>query len=146
MSRKAAIVEEFDDDTDLPLPSMPLPHTGSHGPILQGINDEPDDEEDDLDLPHRAGPASPPRQPFSKSPPDTEGNQRVTDITPYKSYVLISCFWAIIVIVFLWIAGPASILSTSMQNARTEQGKDEYHAIKVYGGRRAKILPMQRLG
>ncbi|KAF8508015.1 signal recognition particle, SRP19 subunit [Hysterangium stoloniferum] len=40
MSRSAAIEEvedeEFDDDTDLPLPS--LPNTGSHGPILQELD------------------------------------------------------------------------------------------------------------
>jgi hypothetical protein len=31
MSRRAAIVEEFDDDTDLSLPSRSLPGTGSRG-------------------------------------------------------------------------------------------------------------------
>lgn len=90
MSRKAAIVEEFDDDTDLPLPSMPLPNTGMRGPILQEINDESDDD-DDSEPPHQAGPASPARQqPVSASqqqqfPPDMDRIPRVTDITPYKS-------------------------------------------------------------
>jgi hypothetical protein len=38
MSRRAAIVEEeFDDDTDLPLPSQPLPNIGSRGPVLQEV-------------------------------------------------------------------------------------------------------------
>ena len=88
MSRKAVIVEDFDDDTDLPLPSMPLLNTGMHGPILQEIHDESDDD-DDFE-PAQAGPASPPRQPFSNSrqqwsPPDTDGSHRVTDIAPYKS-------------------------------------------------------------
>lgn len=40
MSRRAVIEEvdddEFDDDTDLPLPS--LPNTGLRGPILQEVN------------------------------------------------------------------------------------------------------------
>jgi hypothetical protein len=43
MSRRAAVVEEFDDDTDLPLPSMPLPNTGARGPILQELNDDSDE-------------------------------------------------------------------------------------------------------
>lgn len=41
MSRKAAVIqevedEEFNDDTDLPLPR--LPNTGSHGPLLQELD------------------------------------------------------------------------------------------------------------
>jgi len=90
MSRKAVIVEEFDDDTDLPLPSMPLLNTGMRGPILQGINDESDDD-DDFEPTDQAGPASPPRQPFSNSqqqqwfPPGADGSHSVTDIAPYKS-------------------------------------------------------------
>ena len=88
MSRRAAVVEEFDDDTDLPLPSMPLPNTGARGPILQELNDD-SDEDDHLDTSYRAGPASPPtQQPFSQqwSSSDTEGG-KVTDTTPYKTYV-----------------------------------------------------------
>jgi signal recognition particle subunit SRP19 len=92
MSRRAAVVEEFDDDTDLPLPSMPLPNTGLRGPILQDINDDSDDD-DDLGTTHQAGPASPPRQqPFShhqRSPPDTDDAKKVTDITPYKTWTCI---------------------------------------------------------
>jgi len=38
MSRKTAIIEEeFDDDTDLPLPSQPLPNLGTYGPLLEEI-------------------------------------------------------------------------------------------------------------
>lgn len=41
MSRRAAVIEEidddeFNDDTDLPLPR--LPNTGSQGPLLQELN------------------------------------------------------------------------------------------------------------
>ena len=80
MSRRAAIVEEFDDDTDLPLPSRSLPGTGSRGAILEEIVDSADDGRDSDDAPdlldHTAmgGPAL---QPSAR---DT----RVTDITPYK--------------------------------------------------------------
>jgi hypothetical protein len=56
MSRRTAIVEEFDDDTDLPLPSRPLPNTGAKGPLLQEV----DSEEDDLETGNEptAGPAT----------------------------------------------------------------------------------------
>lgn len=89
MSRRAAIVEEFDDDTDLPLPSQPLPNTGSRGPLLQEM-DISDDEFEPASA-SRPGPASLSRQqPFSaQQPMDSgskgDGNHRVTDITPYKS-------------------------------------------------------------
>jgi hypothetical protein len=80
MSRHAAIVEEFDDDTDLPLPSRSLPDTGSRGAILEEIVDSDYDEGDSdeapdlLDHSARGSPALP------SSARDT----RVTDITPYK--------------------------------------------------------------
>ena len=89
MSRRAAIVEEFDDDTDLPLP-MHLPNTGSRGPLLQELHISDDEFE-----PPRAGPASfsrnnKPAQSRSESgsrPAQADPNRQVTDITPYKSYV-----------------------------------------------------------
>jgi signal recognition particle subunit SRP19 len=86
MSRKAAIVEEFDDETDLPLPSQPLPSTGG-GPVLQEI-----DVYDDAEPSQRAGSASSFSQPQFR--PDASGANRlepkntVTDITPYKTCVL----------------------------------------------------------
>jgi hypothetical protein len=84
MSRHAPIVEEFDDDTDLPLPSQSLPDTGSRSAILEEIVDTDDDNDDgdgeDSDeapelLDHSAigGPALQP-----------SARDRVTDITPYK--------------------------------------------------------------
>ncbi|KAF5356631.1 hypothetical protein D9758_008229 [Tetrapyrgos nigripes] len=88
MSRRAAIVEEFDDDTDLPLPNAPLPNTGTSGPLLQEIIS--DDDDDDIDSPsQRAGPASPPSsQPYFRPDPSQLKNT-VTDITPYKSWTCI---------------------------------------------------------
>ena len=84
MSRRAAIVEEFDDDTDLPLPSHSLPDTGSRGAILEEIadsdNDDDGEESDEapdlLDHSVMGGPALPP----------SARDSRVTDITPYKKY------------------------------------------------------------
>lgn len=80
MSRRAAIVEEFDDDTDLPLPSHPLPDTGSRGAIIEEIVDSDDGSGDSDEAPEllahstSGGPAT---------KPDTREG-RVTDITPYK--------------------------------------------------------------
>lgn len=77
MSRKTTIIEdEFDDDTDLPLPSAPLPNTGSRGPILAHISD---------DL-QQSGSAS---RPNFAGIPDLGGPRNtVTDATPYKTFVL----------------------------------------------------------
>ncbi|KAJ7577562.1 hypothetical protein C8J56DRAFT_1007241 [Mycena floridula] len=77
MSRRTAIVEEFDDDTDLPLPNQPLPNTGSKGPLLEEIISD-----DNKFLP-QAGPASP-----SFIPPQ-QYRPTVTDVTPYKTWTCI---------------------------------------------------------
>ena len=86
MSRKTAIIEEFDDDTDLPLPHQPLPNTGAHGPLLEEITSD-----DDLEPSHRAGPASPASQSFFRGPQFArDGRQpanNITDVTPYKTCV-----------------------------------------------------------
>ena len=83
MSRRAAIVEEFDDDTELPLPSRSLPVTGSRGAILEEIAHSDDDDGGDSDeapdLLHHSDTGGP-AQPSSR-------DARVTDITPYKRYV-----------------------------------------------------------
>ncbi|KAL0578119.1 signal recognition particle subunit [Marasmius crinis-equi] len=89
MSRRAAVVEEFDDDTDLPLPSKPLANTGFSGPLLQEIGS--DDEDDDFPS-QRAGPASPPAARSQFKPNDSEQmnlKNAVTDITPYKTWTCI---------------------------------------------------------
>jgi len=89
MSPRAAIVEEFDDDTDLPLPSRSLPNTGSRGAILEAIADSDDDAGGDSDeAPELLDPSTiggPAQQPSVR---DT----RVTDITPYKKW---SCIYPI---------------------------------------------------
>lgn len=105
MSRRAAIVEEFDDDTDLPLPSRPLPNTGSRGPILSAIDSDggsDDDDDDDDDAPElmkpTPGPASPLGQQGFRGNVN-EGNAGpnvVTDITPYKKWVFISFVWCML--------------------------------------------------
>jgi hypothetical protein len=142
MTRKAAIVEEFDDDTDLPLPSQPLPSTG-HGPLLQEI-----DIEDDPEPSYRAGPASPSSQPQFR--PDTSGPYRlepkntVTDITPYKTCVPL---------IFLRLSdneratdGRVSILYISMQNVHMAQVNVEWNVRRAYGGRSAKISRKPQIG
>jgi signal recognition particle subunit SRP19 len=79
------IVEEFDDDTDLPLPSQPLPHTGSRGPILEAISSDEDD------LPTLGQPSLSSQSASATHPAwgaDSSSNHNtVTDITPYKKYV-----------------------------------------------------------
>src|SRR5882757_6213206 len=62
MSRRSAIVEEFDDDTDLPLPSRLLPDTGSRGAILEEIVDSNDvggDSDEAPDLLHHSAMGGP---------------------------------------------------------------------------------------
>lgn len=94
MSRKtqATLVEDFDDDTDLPLPSRPLPNTGTRGALIQSISDDEDDDEEDdeegvdmrmEDFSGAAGPASPSQGAGfgvkQQAMPNT-----VADLTPYK--------------------------------------------------------------
>ncbi|EJT99380.1 signal recognition particle SRP19 subunit [Dacryopinax primogenitus] len=49
MPPRAFIEEEFDDDTDLPLPTHSLPNTGTRGPLLQEIDSEEDEDVADED-------------------------------------------------------------------------------------------------
>ena len=143
MSRRAEIVEEFDDDTDLPLPSRSLPDTGSRGAILEKIVDlniDEDDEDDDADsheapelLDHSAGGSV-------ASRPDVRDG-RVTDITPYKkcANLLITdmiCHW-------LTTHAPSSdmdlggrvfIQFTSMRSGHMELVLGEYRDPRVCGG------------
>jgi len=89
MSRRAVIVEEeFDDDTDLPLPNHPLPNTGASGPLLQELNISDDEFEPPPN--QRAGPASPPHvQPTFHVPPGYSSKDSVTDLTPYKNWTCV---------------------------------------------------------
>ena len=86
MSRKTAIVEEFDDDTDLPLPSHVLPNTGSRGPLLEQLSYSDPNSDDDTDTDYRrAGPASPPRFTTNKSPSGALAS--TVDSSIYKTFV-----------------------------------------------------------
>ncbi|EMD34679.1 hypothetical protein CERSUDRAFT_116869 [Gelatoporia subvermispora B] len=88
MSRRTAVIEEFDDDTELPLPSQPLPNTGTRGAILQELSDDDDDSDAPPLRSPTAGPASP-----SYLPPPRGANGRsdnvITDITPYKKWTCV---------------------------------------------------------
>lgn len=104
MSRRpAVIVEEFDDDTDLPLPSNPLTNTGARGALLQSIHvDDDDDDEDETGdedqhitdevfspalMRNPTASASNPATP-SHAQQQFDSKNLVTDLTPYKKYVL----------------------------------------------------------
>ncbi|CCM04013.1 uncharacterized protein FIBRA_06170 [Fibroporia radiculosa] len=89
MSRRAAIVEEFDDDTDLPLPTRPLPNTGARGAILEELSDS--DEDTSTLVGSTAGPASPSQTQFKSTVPDRDeiAARTVTDITPYKKWTCV---------------------------------------------------------
>ncbi|KAL5498656.1 SEC65 [Sanghuangporus vaninii] len=108
-------IEDFDDDTDLPLPSHPLPNTGPKGALIQSLDidsgsDGDDDDDDDereeesalkpnLKTNINSGPASPSQLPpgFGLAPPPGAGTGAgvgtmrgtVTDLTPYKKWTCI---------------------------------------------------------
>ena len=88
MSRRAVIEEEFDDDTDLPLPGNSLPNTGTKGAILEALSDDDDDEQGDSGPGPASGPATPSHAQFKdrNASPDVAFNE-VKDITPYKKCV-----------------------------------------------------------
>jgi signal recognition particle subunit SRP19 len=96
MSRRTAIVEDFEDDTDLPLPARPLPNTGTKGAILEEISSDTDDPElADFDYEEGVNTArpAPPRPTPTPGPanlqprPPAALSGTVTDITPYKTFV-----------------------------------------------------------
>ena len=88
MSRRTATVEEdFDDDTDLPLPNKPLPNTGTRGAILQELDlSESEDEGTQSPFQPAAGPASPSSAQFRPGG-GADAQNTITDITPYKKCV-----------------------------------------------------------
>lgn len=144
MSRRAAIVEEFDDDTDLPLPSLSLPNTGSRGAIIEEIGDTDDDEEGDIDeAPELLDPSAIGSSALQASARDT----RVTDITPYKKYAndIISN------VVGQWPAhsplpgGHVFIRFTLMQSDHMGPVPAGYRDPRVCGGLSAKISQMPAL-
>lgn len=102
MSRRpAAAIEEFDDDTDFPLPSRPLLSSGSRAAILEEItaSDDQDssveEEDDDHGHGHDGSTAPGPASSFRSAPPtdlDASPSNTITDITPYKHW---SCIYPI---------------------------------------------------
>jgi len=93
MSRRTAIVEDFEDDTDLPLPARPLPNTGTKGAILEEISSDTDDPElADFDYEegvNTARPAPTPGPASLQSRPPAALSGTITDITPYKTWACI---------------------------------------------------------
>jgi signal recognition particle subunit SRP19 len=99
MARRPTIqdLDEFDDDTDLPLPSRSLPNTGTRGAILEQISDdESSDQEDDdaEDFQPQLSSTSQPRPPVNIPLPTQipGGPVLVTDVTPYKKSALLTSF------------------------------------------------------
>ena len=100
MPRKpqATIVEDFDDDTDLPLPSRPLPNTGTKGALIKSVDSddsdpESDDDDDGLSAARQSafnpGPASPSQlSPGFGAQSPQQLNPTVSDLTPYKKCIL----------------------------------------------------------
>jgi hypothetical protein len=150
MSRRAAIVEEFDDDTDLPLPSRSLPEPGLRGAILEEIVDLDDDDDADSDeapAPELLDPSAgggPAPQPDAR-------DGRVTDITPYKK-----CANLLITdMIRHWpthappsgmdLGGRVFIQFILMRSDRTELVPGGYHDPRVCGGLLAKISQTRAL-
>lgn len=95
MPRKpqATIVEDFDDDTDLPLPSRPLPNTGTKGALIKSVDsddsDPESDDDDELSAARHPGPASPSQlSPGFGAQSPQQLNPTVSDLTPYKKCIL----------------------------------------------------------
>lgn len=94
MFRRTTTIEEFDDDTDLPLPTRALPNTGTRGAILEEIGIDSDreadedsgDEDDDPDLMELSGTQPSATGSASRQEGSNSGDRStVTDIKPYKS-------------------------------------------------------------
>lgn len=89
MSRRTAVIEEFDDDTDLPLPSRPVLDVGPRGPLLEeiGYSDEEDSESESDYVPAlgQGSQSQPPlRAPNPSGQSEGASSNTITDITPYK--------------------------------------------------------------
>lgn len=88
MPPRATIVEEFDDDTDLPLPSKALPNTGTRGALLEEITSD----DDDMEIPQL--PTMQPVAPSARSTRDSvsshipPGATVTTDASQFKE-----CVW-----------------------------------------------------
>ncbi|OAX40616.1 signal recognition particle, SRP19 subunit [Rhizopogon vinicolor AM-OR11-026] len=92
--RRTAVVEEFDDDTDLPLPSRPVLDSGPRGPLLEEIGySEGEDSESESDYVPEQGQGSQSQPPLrAPNPPgQSQGapSNTITDITPYKKWTCV---------------------------------------------------------
>jgi hypothetical protein len=142
MSRRAAIVEEFDDDTDLPLPSLSLPNT-SRGAIIEEIMDTDDDEGGESE----EAPELLDQSAIGGSTQPSVRDTRVTDITPYKKYAnaMISN------VIGQWpthsphLGGHVFIQFTLMQSDRMEPVLGGYRDPRACGGLSAKTWQMPAL-
>ena len=94
MSRRTTTIEEeFDDDTNLPLPNRALPNTGTRGAILEEIGFDSDrevdedngDEDDDPDLMELTTQSSATGSASRQEGSNSIDRPVVTDIKPYKS-------------------------------------------------------------
>lgn len=148
MSRRVqpTIEEDFDDDTDLLLPSRPLPNTGLRGALLQEVSDDEDDEEDEdeddiggaaqLMRPTAgAGPASPSQGGgFGLSQQGAQNT--ISDLTPYKKCVAHIHSLHHVHKPSLTIAadGHASIPFTLTLSAPTAPAYDAFRARRASGG------------
>jgi hypothetical protein len=135
MSRRAAIVEEFDDDTELPLPSRSLPDTGKRGAILEEIAHSDDDGGDSDEAPDLLHHSATGGSALQSSARDT----RVTDITPYKKCAQPTQFIGPAHI-SLSPGGRVSIQFTSTRSDRTRPVLAGYLDPRVCGGLLARIL------
>jgi signal recognition particle subunit SRP19 len=82
-------VDEFDDDTDIPLPSRPLPNTGTRGAILEEIG-APSGSDNEMDFGPTAsgsGNASSTSRAFAKNPMQPNQQRFTGDKSAYKTYV-----------------------------------------------------------
>lgn len=84
MSRRTAIIEEFDDDTDLPLPSRPLRNTGTKGPLLKEVSSD----EDDLDIGNEPTATTSQPQQYQPRPPQPSSSQSQSQTAPPTGFTV----------------------------------------------------------
>ena len=141
--RVAAVVEEFDDDTDLPLPSRPLP-IDPRGALLEEIGASDDEDiSDDLDetVPGPASPSNSQLRPTpSLGPSPKPPSNTITDITPYKKYTHPPLLRSTSLITRA--DGRAYIQYTLTQSDLMAEVSVGSHARRASGGPSAKTLPM----
>jgi hypothetical protein len=80
MSRRTEIIDEFDDDTDIPLPSRPLNTSGTRGAILEEIGVSSDEDKPRASRPSASSPPA-----FKQPQAVPPGVNMVTDRTPFKT-------------------------------------------------------------